>query len=308
MKIHDNQIVRRQIGLAGLLVGGAITLFSFNANNDHPKKDPPLKGTINISGTRFLFPLIEKWAAAFKKENPGVDFVIKQGVENRDIDASAAPVKSIDSSKGNYTVVSRFALVPITNEKNPAAAELQQKGISKEDFLKIYFKGDSQTNQFNLKANRVVPIHVYSRGACASATFTDHFNKQIKDLDNVGGKIEDDEVLLQSILKDSLGIAYNNLGFVYDLSTRKQKKGIKVIPIDLDGDGAIEPTENFYTTLDVLLKRLEKSSNGLPPVGDLTFIYKDDKPEVKAFVQWILARGQQYNNQLGFLSLQTPGK
>ena len=309
MKTHNNRITSSKIGLAALLLGSALSFFSFKESNSNRHEiNPPLKGTINISGTRFLFPLVEKWAAEFKKENPGVDFIIKQGVENRDIDASAAPVKQIDSTKGNYAVVSRFALVPITNEKNPAVNELQEKGISKEDYLRIYFKGDNKTNQFNLKANQVVPIHVYSRGACASATFTDHFNKQIKDLDNVGGKIEDDQVLLESILKDSLGIAYNNLGFVYDLSTRKQKKGIRVIPIDLNGNGAIEKEENFYATLDVLLKRLEKSNTALPPTGDLTFIYKNNKPEVKAFVQWILAKGQQYNNELGFLSLQTAVK
>ena len=203
-------------------------------------------------------------------------------------------------------MVSRFALVPIANNKNPAIRELEQKGISKEDFLKIYFKGENKRNAFNLTANQVVPIHVYSRGACASATFTNHFDKKIKDLDNVGGKIEDDEVLLQSIIKDSLGIAYNNLGFVYDLVTRQQKPGIRVIPIDLNNNGKVDKDENFYASLDVLLKRLEQSKADLPPTGDLTFIYKDDKPEVKAFVQWVLARGQQYNNELGFLALTKP--
>lgn len=308
MKAHKNKISAKQTFFAALLLAGSALFVSFKAINKSESAVPPLSGTINISGTRFLFPLIEKWAAEFRKENPGVKFVISQGVENRDIDASAAPVKKVDSAKGKYTVVSRFALVPIANEKNPAIDELQQKGISKEDFLRIYFKDENKTNNFNLKANQVVPIHVYSRGACASATFTDHFNKQIKDLDNVGGKIEDDQVLLEKILNDSLGIAYNNPGFVYNLSTRKQRRGIRVIPIDLNGNGTIDKDENFYTTLDVLLKKLEQSKTDLPPTGDLTFIYKEDKPEVKAFVQWVLLKGQQYNHQLGFLALQSTAK
>jgi len=301
--MKTNNPIIRNIAYTVLSLSLSAGILSFNTADGGKKKNPPLKGTINISGTRFLFPLVEKWAAAFKKENPGVDFVIQQGVENRDIDASAAPVKKIDSSKGNYTVVSRFALVPIANAKNPAINDLAVKGISKADFLKIYFKGEDKTNNFNLRANQVVPIHVYSRGACASATFTDHFNKQIRDLDNTGGKIEDDNVLLETVLKDSLGIAYNNLGFVYNLGTRKQKNGIRVIPIDLNNNGKVDKEENFYASLDELIKKLETTPTDLPPTGDLTFIYRDDKPEVKAFVQWVLEKGQRYNNELGFLSL-----
>jgi phosphate transport system substrate-binding protein len=305
MKKIKANISSIKILVAALTAAITLALFSFRTVNEKDPVKPPLKGSIHISGTRFLFPLVEKWAAEFKKENPGVAFVIGQNVDNKDIDASAAPVKIMDSAKGKYTVVSRFALVPITNDKNPAIATLRQRGISKEDFLNIYFKSQNKTNNFNLTAKQVVPIHVYSRGACASATFTNHFDKEIKDLDNVGGKIEDDQVLLQRILADSFGIAYNNLGFVYNLKSRKQKDGISVIPIDINGNGQIDKDENFYTTVDAVLKYLEQTATSLPPTGDLTFIYKEDKPEVKAFVEWVLAKGQQYNHPLGFLTLKT---
>lgn len=282
------------------LVSAFIVFASFRYPNNPPKKTV-LKGTIHISGTRFLFPLIEKWVEEFKKENPGVDFVVKQGVAAIDIDASAAPVKTKNPDKGNYTVVSRFALVPIVNVKNPAWADLKRKGISREDFLRIYFNGDNRASSYNFKTGFDVPIHVYSRGACASATFTNNFGKQIRDLNNVGGPIGDDKVLLEAVIKDSLGIAYNNLGFVYDLETRQPRTGLGVVPIDLNGNGIIEKEENFYNHLDTLIKKLETSQSDLPPTGDVTFIYQSGKPEVKAFVDWILQKGQQYNHALGFL-------
>jgi phosphate transport system substrate-binding protein len=146
-----------------------------------------------------------------------------------------------------------------------------------------------------------VPIRVYTRGACASATFSRHFGKQINDLANLDTKIADDDVLLQNVLNDSLGVAYNNLGFVYDLQTRKQKQGIHIVPVDLNANGRIDPDENFYDNLDGLINKLETSYVELPPVGKMVFIYKEDKPEVKAFVAWILSKGQQYNHSLGFL-------
>jgi phosphate transport system substrate-binding protein len=286
------------------LVASILAVFTFFlvAFTTPEKPKPALKGTITITGTRFLFPLLEKWAAEFKKQNPGVEFVIKSGVKEYDINASAAPLNPQKLTESNYTVVSKFGLVPIVNEKNPALSDLQQKGISRQDFLNIYFSGENKTNSFNFASGKQVPIHVYSRGACASATFTKHFGKEIKDLTNTGGKIEDDKVLLESVVKDSLGIAYNNLGFVYDLETRKQKEGVRVIPIDLNENGKIDQDENFYSTIDELIEKLEKSKSDLPPTGNHTFIYKTEiRPEVKAFIDWVSKEGQQYTQELGFL-------
>jgi ABC-type phosphate transport system substrate-binding protein len=36
----------------------------------------------------------------------------------------------------------------------------------------------------------------------------------------------------------------------------------------------------------------------------MVFIYKEDKPGVKAFADWVQTKGQQYNHALGFLLTQ----
>src|SRR5215207_8727467 len=97
MKFHSKTFIR--FLYLATLSGVLFTSSSFT-NDPVPKKD--LKGTIHVSGTRFLFPLIQKWADEFKKENPGVDFVISQGLPSVDINATAAPVKTQDPAKGSY--------------------------------------------------------------------------------------------------------------------------------------------------------------------------------------------------------------
>jgi len=283
------------LAVAVLLSGATITS-SFILKKKEAK-------VINITGTRFFYPLVEKWAAEFKKEHPDVDIVVKFGLQNSDISMTGTPVDKENPDKGKYTVVSKFAVVPIINEHNPAWTDLQKKGLSETDFEKIYFRGDQQQNNFATNSG-IVPIRVYTRGACASATFSRHFGKQINDLANLDTKIADDNVLLQNVLNDSLGVAYNNLGFVYDLRTRKQKPGIKVVPVDLNGNGKIDSDENFYDNLDQLIQKLETAHVALPPVGKMVFVYKEDKPEVKDFVNWIQTKGQQYNHSFGFLNTQ----
>ena len=282
-----------------VLLSGATITSSF-IEQQYQKRENKV---INITGTRFFYPLVEKWAEEFKKEHPDVEIVVKFGLQNSDISMTGTPVDKGNPDKGKYTVVSKFAVVPIINEHNPAWTELQKKGLSETDFEKIYFRGDQQQNNFATNSG-IVPIRVYTRGACASATFSRHFGKQINDLANLDTKIADDNVLLQNVLNDSLGVAYNNLGFVYDLRTRKQKPGIKVVPVDLNGNGKIDSDENFYDNLDQLIKKLETAHVALPPVGKMVFVYKEDKPEVKDFVNWIETKGQQYNHSFGFLNTQ----
>jgi len=257
--------------------------------------------TINITGTRFFYPLVEKWAEEYKRQHPDVEVVVKFGLPNADISMTGTPVEKEDASKGRYTVVSKFAVVPIINTQNPAWPDLQRKGLAASDFEKIYFSGDQQQNNFLLSSGVAVPIRVYTRGACASETFSRHFGKKINDLANLDTKIADDKALLQNVLNDSLGVAYNNLGFVYDLQTRSQKPGIRVVPVDLNGNGRIDADENFYDNLDQLIRRLETTHIDLPPVGKMVFIYKEERPEVRDFVNWIATSGQQYNHALGFL-------
>jgi phosphate transport system substrate-binding protein len=283
-----------------VLVTGAIITSSFIRQKDYKK---PEKKIINITGTRFFYPLVEKWAEEYKKENPDVDFKIAYGIQNSDISMTGTPVEKENPGKGKYSVVSKFAIVPIINEKNPAWKVLQKRGLSKSDFEKIYFRGDQQ--QLNFAFSSVnVPIRVYTRGACASATFSQHFDKKINDLANLDTKIADDKVLLENVLNDSLGVAYNNLGFVYNLQSRKQNPGIRVVPVDLNGNGSVDRDENFYDNLDQVINKLETGKVDLPPVGKMIFIYKEDRPEVNAFVNWVQTKGQQFNHSEGFLTRQ----
>ena len=217
---------------------------------------------------------------------------------------TGTPVEKENPDRGKYSVVSKFAIVPIINEKNPAWKVLQKRGLSKSDFEKIYFRGDQQ--QLNFAFNNVtVPIKVYTRGACASATFSQHFDKKINDLANLDTKIADDKVLLQNVLNDTLGVAYNNLGFVYNLQSRKQTAGIKVVPVDLNGNGTVDREENFYDNLRIFLKAVNDGRYPSPPARNLYFLTKGktQKKEVQDFFKWVLSDGQKFVDVAGYVAL-----
>jgi hypothetical protein len=61
-----------------------------------------------------------------------------------------------------------------------------------------------------------------------------------------GIAVNADPGLAEAVRQDKLGVGYNNIGFAYDLTTGAPVTGLRVIPIDLNGNGAIDPDEDFY--------------------------------------------------------------
>ena len=54
---------------ASALLLGIVAVSSFVKKNYEKK-------VINITGTRFFYPLVEKWAEEYKKQNPDVEIVV----------------------------------------------------------------------------------------------------------------------------------------------------------------------------------------------------------------------------------------
>ena len=114
-----------------------------------------------------------------------------------------------------------------------------------------------------------------------------------------------DPGIADAIKKDKFGIGYNNVIYVYDIKSRKVYEGLTVVPIDINGNGKIDPEENFYNTLDDLMKAIQENKYPSPPARDLYFVSKGKpvKPVVKEFIKWILSEGQKFVKEAGYVSL-----
>jgi len=114
----------------------------------------------------------------------------------------------------------------------------------------------------------------------------------------------DDQDLAKAVKKDINGFSFNNLGFIYDINTRKQVVSIAIIPIDLNENGKIDADEKIYSTLDDVLNYAEKTKNPKLPAENVNAIFrKNSRKDVTDFLQWILTKGQQYDHEYGFLHL-----
>ncbi len=150
-----------------------------------------------------------------------------------------------------------------------------------------------------------VSIHVYTRSdACGAAETWAKYLGNNKQEDLKGTAVFGDPGLSEAIIKDQLGIGYNNIGYAYDTKTGVQLQGLCVIPIDINENGSIDDAENFYAKKNVLVQAIAEGRYPSPPARDLHLVTKTKfTGNVKEFVRWILTDGQKYVDEMGYIEL-----
>ena len=274
-------------------------------------------GQISISGAFALYPMVIRWADEYKKINPGVRFDISAGGAGKGISDALNGMVEIgmvsreiypeELKKGAFPVaVTKDAVVAVVSELNPALSEILANGLKKDAGNNIWITGRYTTWAQAFGTKQASPIHIYTRSdACGAAEmWAKFFGKKQEDLLGVG--VFGDPGLAQAVKKDPLGIGYNNIGYAYDATTRKQIKGIRVVPIDLNNNGKIDSDEDFYTSMNDLIAAIASGKYPSPPARELYFVMKGSPKNKKVltdFIKWVLSDGQKFVNEAGYISL-----
>ncbi len=298
--------------LSAVLIGVFASAFTWHKKEVARQQEV----TISISGAFALYPLAVKWGQEYRKLNPNVRFDISAGGAGKgisdalggmvDLGAVSRDLYAEEIKKGAYPVaVTRDAVVPTVNATNPNIDQILAKGIKKEIFTGIYVTGTIK-NWKQAGFTVAAPINVYTRSDAAGAAeiWAKYLgNKKQEDLKGTG--VYGDPGLLQAVKKDRASIGYNNIGYAYDAKTKQQLAGIKVVPIDKNGNGKIDADENFYTTIDDIRAAIAAGKYPSPPARDLFFVSKNkpQKPEVVAFLKWVLTDGQKFVADAGYIGL-----
>jgi phosphate transport system substrate-binding protein len=273
-------------------------------------------GQISISGAFALYPMVIRWADEYKKTNPEVRFDISAGGAGKGISDALNGMVEIgmvsreiypeEIKKGAFPVaVTKDAVVAVVSELNPSLGDILSKGLKKDAANNIWITGRYTTwaQAFGAKA---APIHIYTRSdACGAAEmWAKFFGKKQEDLLGVG--VFGDPGLAQAVKKDPLGIGFNNIGYAYDATTRKQIKGLRVVPIDLNNNGKIDSDEDFYNSMNDLINAIASGKYPSPPARELFFVMKGNPKNNKVvtdFIKWVLTDGQKFVNEAGYISL-----
>ena len=280
------------------------------------QKTEQLKGNISVSGAFALYPMMQRWVEEYMKINPGVNFDVSAGGACKgmadalagavDIGMVSRSVSPEEEAKGAFWVaVVKDAVFPTINTQNPELNDLLAKGVTKETFIGIFITGEIKTwGQVVGRPEVTDEIHVYTRSdACGAADAWAKYlgNKKQEDLNGIG--VFGDPGLLDAVVKDPLGIGFNNLNYAYDAASGKPVTGTISVPIDANENGSADADE----IIDTKAKAVEMIANGKypsPPARDLNLVTKG-KPTglVADFMVWVLTDGQKLIAEVGYIQL-----
>lgn len=272
--------------------------------------------TISLSGAFALYPMVVKWSEEYQKEHPEIKFNISAGGAGKgvadalsgavDLGMLSRAVEQQEIDNGLWFVaVTKDAVIPTINVGNPVLEILKKRGLTKDEFRKIYITGEI-TNKNQLPGITTdLAVNVYTRSdACgAAATWAEYIGGKQEDLKGTG--IFGDPGLAEAVVKDVNGVGFNNTIFLYDLKTGGKNPGIDVIPNDVNGNGTIDPEEAFYDQFSQVLAAIGEGKYPSPPARDLYLVSKG-KPQKEAitdFLNWVVTKGQDFVPESGYVPL-----
>lgn len=275
-----------------------------------------LSGTISISGAFALYPMMTVWADEFSKLHPGVQFDVQGGGAGKgmtdtiagavDIGMISRAIKPEEESQGIFWVsVTKDAVFPIISSENPYAEQMLAKGISQEVFAGMYITGEITTwGQVIGDPSDTTPINIFTRSdASGAAEQWAKFGGGAAQEDLLGIGVNGEPSMVDTIIKDPLGIGFGNLNSIFDLSGGGLVPGIIIPPIDINSDGQANPDE-LYTVKEDAFGAVANGTYPSPPAR-FENLATLGKPEglTLIFIEWILTDGQQYLEEAGFVPL-----
>ena len=300
-------------------IGCITTLLLFTLLFSKPltaQNTPPLKGEIQISGAFALYPLMVRWAKEFKELHKGVRIDITAGGAGKgmtdvlsgvvDLAMVSRHVYPEEVKLGAFKIgVAKDAVVATLNTGNPLIHQICAIGLTEQKALQIWSTPSVRTWGQILGTSSKIPVHVYTRSdACGAGESWGSWLGMLQE-DLEGTAVFGDPGVSSAVQKDKVGLGFNNLAYVYDFRTRRPYKGLVVYPIDLNENGQIDPDERFYQTIDQLIDAIASGRYPSPPARELYLVTKGkpQNPVVKAFLAFILTRGQQWARETGFVPL-----
>ncbi len=272
--------------------------------------------TLTVSGAFALFPMMTVWGEQYSLATPGIRFDITGGGAGKgitdmlsgvaDIAMVSRELKQEEIDQGAFGVpVTIDAVVATINANNPHLDEILAHGLTPEAAAAIWMSQEMTTwGQFlGTDAAEAITVYTRSDSAGAAEVWAKYMGGSVQE-DLIGTAVNGDPGLAEAVRQDELGIGFNNIGFAYDLSTGNQLDGLRVVPLDLNGDGQISDDEDVYDTIDTIAAAIAARVYPFPPARELYLVTKGEPtPVIADLYRWILTDGQAFVADAGYVSL-----
>ncbi len=263
---------------------------------------------VRITGARFAYPLLQHWIDRFNTQYPEIQVVIEArgSSDPADYDVLIEGFEQSEEVKQSrvFLYVGRYVIVPVTHARSPLAVAHRDKGLTRDEIRRIFFRDIFADDQGVVKT----PYTAYTRlqKAAAPIVFSRHFGFTQKDL--LGKAVAGaDEHLIKAVLRDTTGVTYAPLPLLYTLSQQGKLKDLTILPLYSTDDGALSrvayPFANTGSPEDKA-RSIDVDTTGLPNALLHLSIGRDTATKSAiTFLNWIHEHGSSDLQAFGFLDL-----
>jgi phosphate transport system substrate-binding protein len=273
-------------------------------------------GPITIGGAYALYPLMQVWADSFCMIHKEVKILISRDGSGEglnglkkgryDLAMISDAVEDTDTTEGlEFLQVCQDAVIPITNLNNPYLDEIQERGITPQQFQYLFTSGERITWGKILDKeyrNDVVICTRYDKSGAAD-TWAGFFWKTQADLKGLPARGEDE--MIKRIQSTSLSLGYCNLINAFDPATKKLLENVAIVPLDIDFDRKAELKDVKEIGLSQFQKFIVQEKYPGLLCRKLSIAVQINKlnPLINTFLVYVLTDGQKMVRLRGYNGL-----
>lgn len=299
------------LGLIGLLVVYCGNLYSEEVV---AKATPAPEGSVNILSTPGIFSLTKRLASEYNGLNPEAkiniissELVTKAGFNESGINSGFIPGDKIagpDAESLWKMVIGREVIVPVINSKNPFINELYQKGVSSEKLARVLENSDQRVWGSFVSDGKNTPVHLYILNDETVISLVKKF-LNIEQLPSNGINLVGEKEMILAIQNDPNAVGFCNLAGITAPDKQNIVEDIKLLPIDKNGNGRIDYTEQIYADPESFSRGIWIGKYPKSLYTDLYYVSASQPANETetAFIKWILTEGQQFLYAGGFSDL-----
>lgn len=283
--------------------------------DDKPADSLQLKGEFKVMGSQTLYPMMVKWSSVFIQDHPGVKMIVRGvpsekamsllGRRECQVAMISRPLTEEEKAMGYFAVpVALDAVMPVFSFDNHHIQPLVMNGLSREKLAAAFTGKITRWGELARRAgNEEINVYCLDDSSGTAAFWAGYLGLELSAIK--GQRCATEVDMVRRLSNDPGGLGYCSILGAYDLQTGLKKKGIYILPMDLNADGTINDNEQYYDKLSILSDAVMNGKLPSPPVRELYLVCpeKPADPAINAFIRWILGIGQNYMPEMGYIHL-----
>jgi glycine cleavage system H lipoate-binding protein/ABC-type phosphate transport system substrate-binding protein len=269
--------------------------------------------SVSIFASPDLLKLSATWAEEYNRLFPGANIKVISVADQKGVQSmmqegnigftSGAYIPALKNGSLWSVVVGRDVIVPVFNAKNPFLEEIAAHGISPA-VLSGFFSNSTVSWGTLLKNGRQEKAELFCPGdeptlkSVAAFLHTDEGKI-------LAGKTAGTADVLAAVEKDPLALGFCKLADVIDPSTQQLFAGIRLLPVDRNGNGTMDFNEKIYDNVSDFSRGVWIGKYPRALVSNI-YTVASAQPENSAqvgFIKWVIADGQKFLEGNGFTDL-----